>query len=299
MEFTLAQLAGLNALLPRRFSLEPHFAGPREDLETKVRIPIKRSTRPKRPVSFFSEEAPVRQTEGVRKFSAVLHKLKRHPDAEFFLDGEPGLLTVEQRLRDGTYKSTSEFLLDLRRVWGHAYKQHGHGTQQHFRTMELSEFSENLCKDWLHLDLCEATDPLLLLQRKLLKLQKAALRPEGPRPKKEPAAKRPRRAWEKHALMAKINRLEPLFYKGLLPIVEGWVTLEDGESVIDLDNLPWQTYREVETYVKHSLQQMEKMRRIRQAQPAEIDTQSSQLVSPTSESPLGSEAEPEFVEQLV
>ena len=214
MEFTSRQLSALNTILPQYYKMDP--------MDTrKSRRPDTTSTSTSLPQK---RPPPVPQQASLgHKLTPIIHNLKKHPASGPFLSS---LLAIERNILANKYESVDQFTPDLQEVW-------------HTRTAESTSDTPNLA-----LELSQYAEKLIA------ELKGAPITENKAKPKQE----KPMSLIEKKTLRENINKLSPENLKGLYQIVKSHSSMNSGQLTFDIDSLPPKVCREIDAFVKQTLQ---------------------------------------------
>ena len=241
------------------------------DLNVPSRLPEKRLARDKKPVLYEEPELRNKQNEGFRQVAAILSAIKRHPVSspfmdlsDFYLPSEDrvDLVTIEHKLNEGEYDNSYQFAADMRKIWNNSFKMNADGSDIYHMTLELSALFERLIKGKENIVINDKKDAITDLSKKLEKMSKelkelSSGRAVAPTTSKLPvklSQDRPMSLQEKRVLGQNIRKLEPQYLIGVINIVKECMDVGGEEFEFDLDKLPPKICRDLERYVKQSLQ---------------------------------------------
>ena len=274
MEFTLTQLAIINAIMPFKYKIEVYSKS-----ESKTSKPVNRKTeaeslisstklnpripekRPPREVSkSFDKTAPKAVLSGSsNKLEKIYTALKKTPELLFLWDFVTNdsfpefkerfatpmdLSMVDSRLSSGLYNSNSEFIVDVLTILNTGFSFFAGNLEVYSSMTKLGSKFEEICRD----------DDSIIIPNKIIDPLKVPDRiPKLPQvPKQEPpkAQDKPLGYFEKKQLCDNIKKLEPRYLKGVLEIVKECTDMKGEELEFDVDKLPPRVCRELDKYVK-------------------------------------------------
>ena len=267
----------MNAILPYKYKIElfsktenkPSKPIQRkseaENLKIESRFPTRiPDKRPFEAIPKYEEPNKVKHTEGFKKLQRIIDELKKSEKISFFLSNidkklypdyydkvhEPiDLSMVESRLSSGSYASSYQFALDIRRIWNNAFSYFATNREIYSATLELSVLFENLMKGNEDVQVAEKkVVPEQHVVEKVTKVSAASKVEQPPKPKV--VSDKPLGYLEKKELCDNIKRLEPKYLKGVLDIVKECTDMKGEELEFDIDKLPPRVCRELDKYVR-------------------------------------------------
>lgn len=311
MELTTKEIELLNNILPPSFSIEPAPAISQQNpshsnsetfsfkLSIPQRLPYKRPIREKRPVNYEEIDPRFKQGTAYKKLYVLFQRIRKHPKLYPFLhssittnSGEVlDMSRIENNLRIGKYETGYHLALDLRVIWSHWFSQATH-SEMHQTALELSNFTEELLHSSIHLVLFDKTNQIEDLSRKIDRLTHRLHVLQNQEQK--PPVKRLMSQNEQKALQLNLNKLDSYYFKGAMNIIAKYSLWNIGEFKIELDQLPYSVCKELDSYVKRAIQQMNRAIKIQKQaeQLGQIDQNtsfSSQIVPPTPQSESSSD----------
>ncbi len=216
-------------------------------------------------------------SEGYKKCERLLAALRKHPNAVQFMSSAsmPGyeqgtreamdLTTLERKLKSGAYPSSFQFALDARKIWSNSWSVNHAGSDAFIATTEISNYFEKLMKELGEVQILpEENSELQELKKKVKKVDSAirkiaggvAIKAAAPQPASRSILDRPMSTQEKAQLKQNIMKLPQEKLQGVIAIIQSSVEMpQDKETLeFDIDKLPVRTCRELDQYVKKSIQ---------------------------------------------
>ena len=224
----------------------------------------------------YEEADPrIKQNDGYRQVYSILSTIKKHPMSEAFMDlshhytsidDQIDLNTVERKLTEGEYDNSYQFAADMRKIWNNSFQTNSDGSDIYLMTLELSALFEKLIKGKENIVINDKKDAISDLSKKLEKMSKELKELSSGRVVPSGANKipvkvtqdRPMSLQEKRSLGQNIRKLEPQYLKGVIDIVKECMDVGGEEFEFDLDKIPPKICRDLERYVKQSLQNSSK-----------------------------------------
>lgn len=221
-------------------------------------------------------------TEAFKKCEKILNDLKKHQCGAPFLfpvqvEGyhekikEPmDLTTVERKLKNGAYPSTTNFIQDVRKIWTNAWSYNMPGTSIYIATTEISHLFEEKVQELGDVPLTEsASNEIEELKKQVNKMTGAIKRitsvgsTKGISSSQKSPMSRPMTTQEKAELKMNIMNLPPDKLPGVIEIIKFAVDTTQNKDTLefDIDILPPKCCRELELYVKKYMQTSQKTKK--------------------------------------
>ena len=247
------------------------------------------STKQKRPPlvdnSSHNEEDQMKKAgkdslEAFKKCEGILQQLKRHPYSAGFLlpisfpeynevINEPmDLSTVENKLKNGAYLSSTAFVKDIRQIWNNAWKFNQPGSEIYIATTNISNYFESLMGELENVEFTPGTNTEIQESRKqVLKRNDTARKIKGSgnqaskHSSKKPVDK-PMLLKEKETLVQNIQKLSTERPMALIHILKNIIDFSyvDNSVEFDLAKIPPKKCHELDQAVKKALLEKAKVK---------------------------------------
>jgi hypothetical protein len=185
----------------------------------------------------------------------------KHPSAEKFISPLPiecgnsiGLKTVEQKLKNNEYSSSTTFAQDVRQVFDNSLKYCLDGTEAFNVVQEVSNFFASLMKDVGDVEF-NVKKPNENQEQKKPSAKTTSGTKKTAQDPSSSSWDKPMSVTEKSLLRSNILKLPPDKISEMLPIIQSSIDLSNStESVeFDIDTLPTRLCRELEHFVNSCL----------------------------------------------
>lgn len=221
-----------------------------------------------------------------KRCELIFNRLKRHPLSEKYL-GNPSdpysLSSVEKKIRANEYDTTFKFMMNVRSIWNHQFRNNDPGTEPYQNLITLSNFFEDLVKD---IDSPHKFQELAPKSKEPVKEMKtvpmSVVKPIKPvektilqtkinyqiqaeqqntntvhRERSNSISERPMTSSEKNALRNRISKMTSDQQRGIINIVNGSANVEQNSKYFEfeLEKLSTKKLRELEKYVKACLKE--------------------------------------------
>ncbi|MCQ2817712.1 MAG: bromodomain-containing protein [archaeon] len=196
-----------------------------------------------------------------KKIEKCLSKIINHQYGHFYYNssnpGEPCLSQVEKNLKNGKYKSTHDFIVEIRQIWTYNLKKNETNEQLYQQTLQMSMFSENAFKDMDGIP--EDKGNLAEMDRMIDEIGKdigeikASKYSEKNIKKEEKVSEKPMGYQEKTELGNKIKLLKKDQLRGIVKLLTESNNIENNQKFFefDIDKLSEEKLRELERYVNN------------------------------------------------